>query len=149
MGPATGSAVFNEKNFYAAIMKDLEKCGSELIIECPFITYRRLSQLLPVLNKLKARKVRIVINTRDPQAHDDERRRLDAHDALSKLQHMGIHVLFTGNHHRKLVIIDRRILYEGSLNVLSQSDSVEVMRRIESAKLAWEIVRFTCVDKYF
>lgn len=60
---------------------------------------------------------------------------------------MGIHVIFTCGHHRKLVIIDRHILYEGSLNVLSQSDSAEVMRRIDSVKLAWAMVRFTHMDE--
>lgn len=73
---------------------------------------------------------------------EDDRRRIDAHGALSKLQHMGIHVIFTRDHHRKLVIIGRRVLYEGSLNVLSQSNSSEVMRRIDSTQLAWEMVRF-------
>lgn len=142
------SKLLNEKTFYPALLKDLNKCHAELIIECPFVTSRRLTGLLPALQKLKSRKVRIIINTRDPQAHDEEHRRLDAHRALSQLQQMGIQVLYTGNHHRKLVIIDRSILYEGSLNVLSQSDSAEVMRRIESAELSWQMIRFVGVDKY-
>lgn len=118
------------------------------MIECPFITNRRLNQLLPDLQKLKAQKIRVIVNTRDPQANDDEYHRADAHVAISKLQHLGVQVLFTGGHHRKLVIIDRTVLYEGSLNVLSQNNSCEVMRRIESTQLAWEMVRFIGLDAY-
>ncbi len=140
------SKLFNEDTFYPAFSKDIKNCSSELLIECPFITTRRLNQLLPTLEKLKSRKVRIVINTRDPQANDDEYRRTDSHKALSKLQHLGVHVLYTKSHHRKLVIIDRTILYEGSLNVLSQNDSSEIMRRIESTQLAWEMIRFVGFD---
>jgi phosphatidylserine/phosphatidylglycerophosphate/cardiolipin synthase-like enzyme len=141
-----GSRLLNEETFYPAFLKDLKRCKSEVIIECPFITARRLGQLLPTLERLKTRKVRIIINTRDPQTNDDEYRRADSHGALSTLQHLGVHVLYTKNHHRKLVIIDRSILYEGSLNVLSQNNSAEVMRRIESTRLAWEMIRFVGFD---
>ncbi len=141
-----GSRLLNEETFYPALLKDLKRCKSEVIIECPFVTTRRLNQLLPVLEKLKAQKVRVVINTRDPQTNDDDYRRANSHDALSTLQHLGVHVLYTRNHHRKLVIIDRSILYEGSLNVLSQNNSAEVMRRIESTQLAWEMIRFVGFD---
>lgn len=144
----TSSTLLNENTFYPALMKDLNNCGSELIIESPFITNRRLNQLLPTLQRLKQRKVRIIINTRDPHEHDDERRRNEAHRAVAKLQREGIQVLYTGGHHRKLVILDRTILYEGSLNILSQNDSSEIMRRIESTKLAWEMIGFIGIDKY-
>lgn len=105
-----------------------------------------MNQLLPTLEKLKARKVRIVVNTRDPHEHDEGYHREDAHRAIAKLQHAGVHVLYTGGHHRKLVIVDRKILYEGSHNVLSQNNSAEVMRRIESTQLAWEMIRFVGFD---
>ncbi len=142
------SQLLNEETFYPAFTKDLKACGSELIIESPFITHRRLNQLLPVLQQLKQRKVRIIINTRDPHEHDDERRRNEAHRAVALLQREGIQVLYTGGHHRKLIILDRSILYEGSLNVLSQNDSCEIMRRIESVPLAWQMVRFVGIEKY-
>jgi predicted regulator of amino acid metabolism with ACT domain len=74
--------------------------------------------------------------------------RYEAREALSTLQHMGIHVVFTESHHRKLAIIDRKVLYEGSLNILSQNNSREIMRRIESAQLAWQMARFVAVDKF-
>lgn len=142
------SQLFDEETFYPAFIKDLENCGNELIIESPFITNRRLNLLMPTLERLKSRKVRIVINTRDPHEYDEESRRDEAHRTIAKLQKEGIHVLYTGGHHRKLVILDRAILYEGSLNVLSQNKSSEVMRRIESTALAWQMVKFVKLDNY-
>ena len=142
------SKLFNEDTFYEVFIKDLKNCHSEAIIESPFITNRRVSQLFGVLEKLKDRKVRVAINTRDPGDHDSEYMRCEAREAISTLQHIGVHVLYTGNHHRKLAILDRHILFEGSLNILSQNNSCEVMRRIESVQLAWQMVRFTKIDKY-
>jgi phosphatidylserine/phosphatidylglycerophosphate/cardiolipin synthase-like enzyme len=141
-----GSILYDENTFYAAFLKDLERCRSEVIIECPFITYRRLAKLLPALQKLKEMRVRVVINTRDPHDHDGDWRE-EAHRALAALQRIGVHVVYTPGHHRKLAIIDREVMYEGSLNILSQNSSSEVMRRIESVQLAWQMVRFVGLDK--
>lgn len=142
------SSLYNEDTFYTRFASDLKNCHSEIIIESPFIASRRLNLLIPSLQKLKSKHVRVTINTRDPETHDDENMRREARFALSKLQHMGVNVLFTGGHHRKLAIIDRMILYEGSLNILSQNNSCEVMRRIESTQLAWQMIRFTKIDDF-
>jgi phosphatidylserine/phosphatidylglycerophosphate/cardiolipin synthase-like enzyme len=145
----THSKLFNESTFYQVFTKDLKNCGSELLIECPFITSRRLQKLLPALRELKKRRVRIVVNTRDPLEHDEGYRRDSAYRAIAALQRLGVQVLYTDGHHRKLAIIDRSIMYEGSLNILSQNSSSEVMRRIESIQLAWQMIGFVGLDKYF
>src|SRR5260370_9376602 len=143
------STLLNEDTFYPTLIQDLKRCKSEVIIERPYITTRRLSEITPVLQKLKSKRVRIVVNTRDPRTNSDEYRRDDTHEAASKLQHMGVHIIYTRGHHRKLVIIDRKVLYEGSLNVLSQNGSCEIMRRVESVALAWQVIRFTKIDMRF
>jgi phosphatidylserine/phosphatidylglycerophosphate/cardiolipin synthase-like enzyme len=139
------SKLYDDKTFYPALIKDLNNCCSELIIESPFITRKRLQYLLPPLQNLKARKVRIIINTKDPHELDEERRE-EAYRAVASLQHKGIQVIYTHGHHRKLAIIDRSVLYEGSLNILSQNRSSEIMRRTESVQLAWEMTRFVGID---
>lgn len=139
--------LYDEKTFYPAFIKDLNNCGSELIIECPFMTKRRLQCLLPTLQVLKERKVRIIVNTKDPMELDEERRD-DAYRSVASLQHKGIQVMYTHGHHRKLAIIDRSILYEGSLNILSQNRSSEIMRRTESIRMVWEMARFIEIDKF-
>jgi len=142
------STLYDETTFHEKFTRDLKKCQHEAIIESPFVTSRRLNLLLPLLQKLKSRNVRITISTRDPEKHDDGHMRDSARRAISRLQHMGIHVLYTGGHHRKLAILDRKILYERSLNILSQNNSCEVMRRIESVQLAWQMARFVKIDKF-
>ena len=142
------SKLYNENSFYPAFVKDLNMCKNELIIESPFITNRRLSSLLPVLKTLQAKKVRIVINTRDPIETDDEYQRNEAYRAVSRLQHIGIRVVYTKGLHRKVAIMDRPILYEGSLNTFSQNDSSEIMRRISSKRLVDEMVKFVGLERY-
>jgi phosphatidylserine/phosphatidylglycerophosphate/cardiolipin synthase-like enzyme len=135
LSDSIASKLYDENTFYPALMKDMKKCQSELIIESPFTTNRRLQELLPIFQKLKNRRVRVVVNTRNPRELDDEYRREDSLSAIANMQMIGVQVLFTVGHHRKLVIIDRKILYEGSLNILSQNNSCEFMGRIESTQV--------------
>jgi len=139
------SKLFNEDAFYNAFLKDLQKCRHEAIIESPFVTSKRAYQLVPTLKKLKSRHVKVVVNTRDPNEHDNYLQ-AEAIQSIAALQHIGVQVIYTEGHHRKLAVLDRSILWEGSLNILSQNDSREVMRRIESTNLAWQMVRFTKLD---
>jgi len=143
------SKLLDQDSFYPAFMKDLGNCRSEVIIESPFITKRRLNQLMPMLRRLKERNVSIIVNTRDPYEHDEEGRHDEARSAVIGLQRLGAQVLYTGGHHRKLIIVDRKILYEGSLNVLSQNSSSEIMRRTESTQLAWQMIEFVGLAEYF
>ena len=142
------STLYDENSFYARFMSDLRQCQHEVIIESPFITTKRLNILLPILQRLKTQHVRVVVNTRDPEEQDCEYLKSEARIGISSLQHLGVHVLFTGGHHRKLAILDRNILYEGSLNILSQNKSREVMRRTESTQLAWQMARFVKIDNF-
>jgi hypothetical protein len=73
-----------------------------------------------------------------------------AKDAIDYFMSLGVKVaLCEGGHHRKLAIIDRRITWEGSLNILSHCRSREFMRRIESRRLAEELFKFLKLTNLF
>jgi phosphatidylserine/phosphatidylglycerophosphate/cardiolipin synthase-like enzyme len=141
------SQLYDNETFYKDFIRDLNRCKNEVIIESPFITSRRITNLLPTLQQAIRRGVEVVINTRDPIEHDLSLG-AQATDAITELQRIGVEVLFTGSHHRKLAIFDRRILWEGSLNILSQNNSCEIMRRIQSPELAMQMIIFTKLDKF-
>ncbi|MBL8121837.1 hypothetical protein JNM87_03745, partial [Candidatus Saccharibacteria bacterium] len=90
---------------------------------------------------MRSRHIKITVNTRHPSEHNAPYD-AQAWEAIHQMQELGIEVLFTGGHHRKLAIFDRAVLWEGSLNALSQNDSCEVMRRIESKQLAHQMIDF-------
>jgi hypothetical protein len=55
--------LFDQESFYRAFMKDLTHAKQRVIIESPFITTRRLQQLLPVLTRLVPRSIPVIVNT--------------------------------------------------------------------------------------
>ena len=141
------SSLHNQDTFFGVFHRDIKQCQKELIIESPFITERRMQVLLPILQKLRKRGVSILVNTRNPDEHD-EVYGVQATEAVAQMQALGITVLYTAGHHRKLAIIDRKVIWEGSLNILSFNDSCEIMRKITSTTLAKQLIDFTAVDTY-
>ena len=139
------SALFDNNTFYKAFERDLRHSRQSVVIESPFITRIRMEHLLPLLTKLRRKGIRIVVNTRNPEEHNEEYA-IQAEGAVAAMQDIGIKVLYTVKHHRKLAIIDEEVLWEGSLNILSQGDSCEVMRRTVSNSLAWQMMHFTKLD---
>ena len=142
------TSLHDEKTFYQSFIKDLNLCQEELIIESPFITSERMKFIWPSLKRLYTRGVKIYIITRDPKEHDGGYNS-QSETEIKALETLGIQVfLCTGNHHRKLAIIDRNILWEGSLNILSQIRSREIMRRLEDGGFANDIFKFLNFQKY-
>lgn len=141
------SALFDNNTFYKAFERDLRHARQSVVIESPFITRRRMEHLLPLLTKLRRKGIRIVVNTRNPEEHNEEYA-IQAEGAVAAMQYMGVKVLYTVKHHRKIAIIDEEVLWEGSLNILSQGDSCEIMRRTYSVESANEMTRFVGANRW-
>lgn len=137
------SILYDEITFYKHFTQDLLSAKEEVIIESPFICSRRMNDLRPVFERLVNKGIKVFIFTKDPKDHDSEDYEKQSENEIHYLETLGVQVLIcVGNHHRKLAMIDRKILWEGSLNILSQTRSREIMRRINSENLTKEMFKF-------
>ena len=142
------TGLYDEKTFYTRFTRDLSNARQEVIIESPFISTKRAIHLYSTLERLVSRKIKVWIITRQPKLHD-EPFASQSEDVIGQFEQMGINVLVTkNNHHRKLAIIDRDILWEGSLNILSQGHSREIMRRLQGADHAKQMFGFLKLGKF-
>lgn len=141
------SRLYDNVTFDRVFTQDLLNCRQELIIECPFITKRRVLELLPLFLRLQNRGVNITINTRPPNEQEPDYE-INFQEAIEQFQKLGIIVLYTGGHHRKIAVIDRKITWEGSLNILSFNKSCEIMRRITSRQIAEQMITFLKLENY-
>jgi phosphatidylserine/phosphatidylglycerophosphate/cardiolipin synthase-like enzyme len=143
------SELFNEVGFYGAFMRDVKAAKGNVIIESPFLTEKRACYFAPMFRKLAQQGIRVRINTRNPR-HHDKLLEIQAWKAIRILRDHGVKVRFYDDmRHRKLAIIDNQILWEGSLNILSQAGSKEIMRRINSPVLAEQMAAFTKINSWF
>ncbi len=142
------SKLFDEKTFYQTFTKDLEGCQKEVIIESPYITSERMRTFDSVFRRLFKCDLKIYVITRNPKEHY-EGMEIQSEVEITHFEALGTQTfLCVGDHHRKLAILDRKILWEGSLNILSQTHSREIMRRIDGEELALQMFNFLKLSKY-
>lgn len=139
--------LYDQNTFYDKFTKDLLHAKTRVIIESPFMTKKRINQLLPILGKLTRKGVKVIVNTKPYDEHETLLQEM-AYEGVAALQDIGVTVLITVGHHRKLAIIDDDLSWEGSLNILSQNDSCEIMRRISSREATCQLARFINLDRY-
>ncbi len=142
------STLFDEVSFYKSFERDINASKHEITIESPFLTVYRTESLLNKLKKANKRGVKVRVNTRNPNSHDTDMR-IQAWQSINMLRSVGVKVSWYNDmRHRKLAVIDRTVVWEGSLNILSQCRSKEIMRRTSSETQAQQILRFTGMNRW-
>lgn len=134
------TTLYNEVTFYPAFIKDMLNAKKEVIIYSPFISKYRADFFRKILHKLKRKNIHVFIFTR-PIIEHEEYMREDIKSAIRDYEKLGAHVTYIeGFIHEKVALIDRKIVWEGSLNILSQKSSKELMIRIASEDFAVRVL---------
>jgi phosphatidylserine/phosphatidylglycerophosphate/cardiolipin synthase-like enzyme len=60
---------------------------------------------------------------------------------LDMLQHAGVNVVFRSNIHQKFALIDQKVVWYGSINLLSFGSAEESIMRLESPNIASELLK--------
>ncbi|HEY1074274.1 MAG TPA: phospholipase D-like domain-containing protein, partial [Patescibacteria group bacterium] len=124
------SKLYNQTSFYSALANDMLKAKEEIIIYSPFVSKHRTDTFLRLLDKLKDTNINVFIFTR-PLREYAPGQRSEITEILGQYEETGATIYYlSGYIHEKVAIIDREILWEGSLNILSQRSCREMMRRI-------------------
>jgi len=141
------SNLYNEKTFYRAFTKDLLETEREVIIYSPFASKFRTDFYKPIVEKLRHRNIEVFVFTRPVEDYEpifQDQIRI----ALERYEEIGVCVNFMSRYiHEKAAIIDRKILWEGSLNILSQRASHEMMRRTDSEESAFEVLTYLKLER--
>jgi phosphatidylserine/phosphatidylglycerophosphate/cardiolipin synthase-like enzyme len=139
--------LFNEKTFYRAFVNDILEAKKEVIIYSPFVTKFRAEFFKQTIERLRKRNIEIFIFTR-PIEEYDSLMQPQIQRALERYEDLGVCVFsLKGSIHEKVAIIDREILWEGSLNILSQRASREIMRRISGENTAMQVMSYLGLNK--
>jgi phosphatidylserine/phosphatidylglycerophosphate/cardiolipin synthase-like enzyme len=138
--PSEARIVVTEKSFDSYLRGDMASARERIVIYSPFITQNRLSLFEAQLKAAVDRGVYVYAITK-PYA-DRGKREIPQYRFLEKtLEEWGVVVVHKQRMHEKLIFIDDAILWEGSLNPLSYSDTGEHMERRVSKKVVEEYER--------
>lgn len=151
------TARYNEEEFWASFKMDLKNAKGRVIIQSAFVSPWRIKQLSKNLHDLFERGVTVCAFVQEPYSLNgaksnihklEENMTLDEFNfCLSLLSRMGVHVNTRQGTHQEFAIIDDRIVYEGSLNILSHNRTQENMLRSDSVVGANKAIKKNQLDE--
>ena len=128
--------ILDDNAFYGSLLRDLDSSEQRVVIFSPFVARRRLDDLLPVLQSLVDRGVRVTVFTK--AAHE-----LRDPQLLLALRKCGVVVHERQGMHEKVVIVDQLVTYVGSLNALSNTGRTgEIMLRLHGEDTTGRIAQW-------
>lgn len=131
----------SEQSFLDLFCADMGGSEDHVIILSPFLSQNRAIHYHPALITLTRRQVSIDIYTR-PKSGQPESLRDQFDQVEQRLRSIGTRLHFRPGMHEKVGIIDGRILWHGSLNILSHNNTRESMLRFESPDLSQEVLNY-------
>lgn len=138
--PQADRLLVTQERFYPIFLNDLAAAQSRVVIYSAFITQDRLGQLEPQIKAAIERMVRVYVITK---AHSDRNKsELTLYRIFEKtLAAWGVTVIHKRRMHEKLVFIDDNVLWSGSLNPLSFSNTQEIMERRHNKVVVQDFAR--------
>jgi superfamily I DNA and/or RNA helicase len=129
-------AWYTGDGFYAAFQKDLKKSKTKVMIASPFTMPDATAKWEPILRDLVAKDVEITILTKPATEKKNSEDSSAIHKSLAGFVK---EVREIPKMHEKLAVLDGKVVWLGSLNILSHYKASEIMVRIESPDFAHSI----------
>lgn len=148
------STVLLDNTFWACFNSDIANAVSHVIIHSAFLWDERMKRIEFRIKSLIQRGITVCIFLQVPNAWTKEgplteAERLDLSAFYKRcvvLQSWGVHLNLKTKVHQKISVIDGKVHYEGSLNILSHRDTAENMRRFASPEEADLIIELHGLD---
>ena len=134
-GNVSQGVIVTQADFYPALADDIGGAERQVVVYSPFLTAQRVSQVEPLLRKAVDQGVEVWVVTKalDERAKQDQAAYSGIEDRLSAA---GVRIVHKARMHEKLVLIDDEVVWVGSLNPLSFSDTQEIMERRQNQELS-------------
>jgi superfamily II DNA or RNA helicase len=132
--------IFDRDNFFPVFSNDIASAKKEILIVSPFVRKRRTLKMIQQLKTALDKNIRVIVVTRPMEVLKCEDRRA-LQGAVDLLQNSGVSLVFKSNIHQKFAAMDQKMVWYGSINLLSYGSAQESIMRIESSNIANELIK--------
>jgi hypothetical protein len=132
--------IFNKDNFISVFNQDIVAAKKEILIVSPFARKRRTHQMIQHLKTAIGEHILITVVTR-PKEDFPKKDHPVLQKALDLLTRSGVNIIYKSNIHQKFAIMDQKIVWYGSINLLSYGRAQESIMRIEGSNIANELIK--------
>jgi superfamily II DNA or RNA helicase len=132
--------IFDKRSFLPVFTHDIANAEREILIVSPFVTRKRTLLMMQHLMTALQRKVRVVVVTR-PIEDFQGKETTALQGSLNLLKDAGVTLVYRSNIHQKFAVMEQRILWYGSINLLSFGNAEESIMRLDSPNIAYELIK--------
>ena len=138
--------IYDEQGFIPAFLADVDSARGLILIKSTFLAAKRIAKTIPALTRSIQRGVHVIVFAQDPRldpfGNEESQERIAITEAAaSMLTSIGVERHFVPKIHQKLAIVDDRICWKGTLNILSFNDTSEEMTRYFSRDRVNDTIR--------
>ncbi len=136
------NSIFDIDNYRAIFDRDLLEADNEIIISSPVIGVKKINEMITLLKDKIETGVKVIIVTWQPDRYGfgDSAKWSSLH---TKLRQAGFEVNLVEDYCEHYCIVDRKIVWYGSVNFLGKEDAEDNLMRVSSGKIASELLEMT------
>ena len=135
-----GVVIYDQVTFQSRFLQDVAQARESVLIFSPFAAPRRVQWLATALEQCAQKRIPVTVVMRSAESLPEHSRR-SAQIAVERLKSQSCSLIFRSDIHQKYAIIDDRIVWYGSINLLSFGSSQESMMRLVSGSIAHELMK--------
>jgi superfamily II DNA or RNA helicase len=128
--------IYNAKNFMSVLQNDFANAHKEIIIVSPYLRKKRVETVLEWLKTPLNNGAAITIITCPPESYKNK---YPVNECFNLLQSASLKIIQKPSIHQKFILIDSRLVWYGSINLLSLGSPEESMMRLDSRELVAEL----------
>lgn len=138
----TTNAIFDSENYYEVYRKDLLQADKNIIISSPVISGAKVYELISLLRDKQLAGVEITIVTWEPDSYGfgDAAFWMQLHE---EMRQAGFYIKTVEESCEHFAIMDQEIVWYGSMNLLAKNNADDSMMRVQSKKIAMELMGLT------
>lgn len=133
------STFYNGRTAAPIFEQDLDDAARSIVIFSPYIQKGRVSKLLPVLERIIADGVAVIVHTKDTKSYEINFRP-EVEEGISLLQRSGVQVITHQELQQRYAVMDARIVWYGNVDFLAFGRKDSDALRFVNSDIAGELL---------
>ena len=139
------NSIFDSQNYFDIFEKDVVSASKSIVISSPSFSFKKVNWLCAESEHLQLRGVSVVVLTLDPEDYPEDGR--DQHKShIEHLVSSGANVIPRHKYRERFAIIDKSLVWYGSMTLLSNEKEDDSLMRINNPAVAEELLEFAFLE---
>ncbi len=140
--PKKQNAIYGYDNYFDGFKRDLLSADKSIIIASPTLSGSGVKRIIEVLNDVQTTGVSVTIITKHPDSYGFGKPDFWA-ELQNEMRIAGFEIKHTEGYLERYSIIDKEIVWYGSMNLLGKPDADDSIMRVIDGEIAEELLLMT------